>query len=57
MAMKLDLKMEDENILIAHFDLIERKYQIIFDQKKPLADGIIILKWPLKNQSDRIHVS
>jgi len=33
MAMKLDLKMKDENILAAYFGLIETKYQSIFDKK------------------------
>jgi hypothetical protein len=56
MAMKLDLKMKDENILAAHLGLSERKCQSIFD-KKLLADRKIILKWPLKKQSDRIHVA
>lgn len=34
MAMKLDHKIKDKNILAAYFGLIERKYQSIFDKKK-----------------------
>jgi len=56
MATKLDLKM-DEIILAAHLGLSERKCQSIFDKKKLFANGIVILKWPLKKQSDRIHVA
>jgi hypothetical protein len=33
MVMKLDVKMKDENILVAHLGLSERKYQSIFDKK------------------------
>jgi len=56
MAMKLDLKM-DEIILAAHLGLSERKCQSIFDKKEMLADGTLILKWPLKKQSDKIHAA
>lgn len=50
MAMKLGLEMKDGNVLAVHLGLSERKYQSIFDKKRLLAEGIIILKWPLKKQ-------
>jgi len=44
MAMKLGLEMKDGNVLAVHLGLSERKYQSIFDKKRLLAEGIIILK-------------